>query len=423
MIKKLLLCLMCLALAVSPAQAREATFHAVVDRAWWNMDILRFWPIELRETDDVMGEIAAAFAARNDQIDLFIFASDTALWTVKEHGYYAPLNGRKAFMNRLNDLYPAFQDALTAENGDLVGWVIDARVKGMTLETPSALEEAGLTPPETFDELIDCCQAILEAGALPADASLFSTYAYSREGMLDLYMDQYVRASQMEGGTVDFTDGIFAAMVERIRTEVPESDPIFESGMATRSVFGYPKDFDYISKDVLPMPRVLPDRAGLVDTSAIIGVVNPYSRNKAAIMSLLEMFTKLRVVSYVYDATVTEPVKAHDVGQAQNETEAAIALLEAVEDPTRDQLEELEALYQKLEVLEQTVSISLEDIEAYKAMSDSLSILEASPVTYDEALRTAARRFLNGAFDAEGFAKECQDHIAMIYQENGIPMN
>lgn len=422
MVKKLLLCLMCLTLVMPSAMAERKGLRIIVDRAWEGVDMLAGWPDTLEETDDILNEMATVFASRNNQVDMFIFPAEKALYAVKKHGYYASLNISRKLKDKKRDLYPAFRQALTAENGDLVGWVVDAQVMGMTVNQ-EVLEEAGLQSPETFGELLDCCQAIMDKGLLPANASMFGKNAYTRQGMLDVYMDQYIRASQLGGGTVNFLEGTFAAMAQRISAELPESDPAYGNGLVTRSVFNYPAGFDYISEDVLPMPQVLSGKAGLLDVHPVIAVVNPYSRNKRNAVAWVEAFAGYRVASYVFDASISEPAKAKDWRHMSHDLDEAITALEAIKDPTREQQEELELLRERFKALDDYWSISREDIAAYKAASDGLSILEASPVTYDEALRTASQRFLNGAFDAEGFAKACQDHIDMIYQENGIAIH
>ena len=423
MFKRLLLCLMALGMLLSSARA-ETKLRVAVDGGWVEMDLLKSLPIEVLETDDIVSEIANAFAAHNDQIDIFVFPAERGLYTVKKHGYYMPLSGSKRLMQRLSDFYPAVQRALTTEDGELVAWALGAGVMGMTLYQTTVLEDQGLTPPTTFGELLDCCQAILEADALPIDTSLLSDCAYTRQSVLDLYMDQYIRASQLEGGTVNFNTPDFVAMVERIGAELPDHDPVFDHAWPERAVFNYPVGFTAIDKDMLAMPQVLPDKAGLVDTYLSVAVVNPYSKHrKTAINFLQYQFVGSRMSSYIYDASLEDPAIGQRLAAETRETEEAIAKLEALEELTADQRDELEVLRIQLERLKDSWTVSPEDIAAYAALSGGMSITEASPVCYDSALQTAAKRYLSGAFDAEGFARECQNHIAMIYEENGIPMN
>ena len=423
MFKRVLLGLMALMLLAASARA-ETPLRVMIDGGWADMELMQSLPIELVETDDIVAEIANAFMIRNDQIDIFVFPAERGLYTVKKHGYYTSLSGSKRLMERVKDFYPAVQRALTNDEGELIAWVLGAGVMGMTLYQTSVLEDNGLTPPTTFAELLDCCQAILEADALPLDTSLLSDCPYTRQAVLDLYMDQYIRASQLEGGTVDFTSPDFAAMVERISAELPDRDPAFDNGTPDMAVFNYPVGFTEIDKDMLAMPQVLPDKAGLIDTYLSVAVVNPYSRRKKDAINFLDhQFVGRRMTTYIYDATLDEPAIDRQLAADRSETEEAIAALEALDVLTADQRDELADLRARMTMLEASWTVSPESIAAYAALSGGMSIPEASPVCYDSALQTAAKRYLSGAYDAAGFAKACQDHITMIYEENGTSIN
>lgn len=460
MLRKMLVCMLCLTLLVpallgeKPASADggrlegsmeisedsapkkpdsksdETVIRAVTTETGIDPGLFAGLPISRVKSQDVFSEMATAFAMQNDQIDLFIFCADDGLYSVKRHGYYVPLNGSEALMEKLKDFYPAVQRALTNDNGDLVGWPMGGTLFGMELSFESRREQAGIGVPTTFDELLDCGFAILEADVLPAGISILGDYPFTKHSVLDLYMDQYIRASQLEGGVVRFTDPIFVAMAERIKRELPEIDPAFEGSLPYDGLFFYPMGFDTISHWMLPMPQVLPEKAGLVDMLLSVAVVNPYSARREETIAFLETYFTgaqlakegARIQSYLFDASLNEPMKTEWLIKSAADTRAAIARLEAAEKLTDKQRDELEELRIQLEGLENSWAIAPEDIEAYASISGGLSILEASPITYDASLRMLAERYLNGAYDAAGFAQACQDHISMIYMENDIPM-
>lgn len=409
----------------------ETTLHAVINGVGIDTGLFDGLPIVKVESEDVFCEMATAFAMRNDQIDLFIFRADKGLYSVKKHGYYVPLNSSKALMEKLGDFYPAVQRALTNDNGDLVGWPMGGTLFGMELSFESRLEQAGVTFPTTFDELLDCGLAILEADVLPTGVSILGDYPFTKSSVLDLYMDQHIRTSQLEGGIVRFNDPGFIAMAERIKRELPDVDPVFEGSLPYDGVFFYPMGFDAISSWMLPMPQVLPDKAGLVDMYLSVAVVNPYSARREETIAFLETYFTgaqlakegARIENYLFDASLNEPMKTEWLIKTIAETRGAIARFEAAEELTIAQQDELEELRIQLESLENSWAISPEDIKSYVLISSGLSILEASPVTYDATLRMLAERYLNGAYDAAGFAQACQEHISMIYMENDIPMD
>ena len=448
MLQKMLLGMLCLTLLVPvfhtgntaradggvprepDSKSDKTVIRAVINSSGLTSSLFDGLPIATAASEDVFGEMATAFAMRNDQIDLFIFRADEGLYSVKKHGYYVPLNDSEALMEKLHDFYPAVQRALTGDNGDLVCWPMGGTLFGMSLSFESRREQAGIGVPTTFDELLDDGFAILEADVLPAGISILGDYPFTKSAVLDLYMDQYIRTSQLEGGIVRFTDPTFVAMAERIGHELPDVDPAFEGGLPYDGLYFYPMGFDSISCWMLPMPQVLPDKAGLVDMYLSVAVVNPYSSRREETIAFLETYFTgaqlakegVRIENYLFDASLNEPMKTDWLMKSTAETQEAIARLEAAKELTRSQQDELEALRLQLEGLENSWAISPEDIEAFKSISGGLSILEASPVTYDATLRMLAERYLNGAYDAAGFAQACQDHISMIYMENDIPM-
>lgn len=424
MFKRVLLGLMALMLLAASARA-EAPFRVMVNGGWLDESLLEYEEdagmVELVEAEDVFAELEKACLAQNGEIDIFVFPADQGLYAVKKNGYFAPLNGGKQLRQDFGGFYPEVQRVLITEDGELAAWVMGAGVMGMTIYQTSVLEDNGLTPPTTFAELLDCCQAILEANALPEGMGLLSNHAYTREAVLNLYMDQYIRASQMEGGTVDFNTPDFIAMAERISAELPDHDPAFDRGTPEQAVFNYPVGFDLIDKDMLAMPRVLPDRAGLIDVRLSVAVVNPYSKRKNAAISFVNRaYVGYRIPSYIYDASLDQGTRAKNVDVRVEDLEKEIAALEALEERTAEQesqLREMLALY------DTCFMVSPDDVAAYHALADGISVADGSPVRYDDDLRAAVMRYLSGETDAAGFAKACQDHITMIYEENGTSIN
>lgn len=101
--------------------------------------------------DGSMKDIASAIASRDPNIDIFIFDSNAGLDQIKKQHYYYPLTDDRDLMDKLGDLYPAFQNALM-DNGNLVGWYIDAQPVGWCVLSTTLLEELELSAPATFEE-------------------------------------------------------------------------------------------------------------------------------------------------------------------------------------------------------------------------------------------------------------------------------
>lgn len=420
MFKKMLLCLLCLTLMI-PAACAETTLRIAAE---WMPEEVTAYPdadIELIESHEVFDDMASAFAAQNDQIDLFVFSARGGLFSVKRHGYFAPLNDSEILMKKLENLYEPFRGVLTTDEGQMVGWIVSADILCMDVRR-DVLDEVGLAMPETFDELLDVCEALVDSDAVPVGYSLLGDTAYDRQSVMDLYMEQYIRASQQRGGTVDFANPAFAKMAERIRSSVPENDPMPGDPMMGEGVFMIPIGYNIPSEDMYALPTVLEGKQGGMESSVMVMTVNPYSANRDAAIACLE-WVATNSMDPTIDATLNEPFKDKYMLEWIDEMKANIAALEAVEDPTPEQKDELTMLRVQLENAENSWTVSAADIARYQQIVGGMYISEASPVTYDDVLKTAVQRFLGGAFDAEGFAKECQDHISMIYQEYGIAMN
>lgn len=76
-----------------------------------------------------INDIATALASRDPDIDVFVFQTRSGLDQIKKQHYYYPLTDASDLMDKLGDLYPAFQNALM-DNGNLVGWYVDAQPWG-----------------------------------------------------------------------------------------------------------------------------------------------------------------------------------------------------------------------------------------------------------------------------------------------------
>lgn len=422
--KLLSLMLAILTLLPCAAHADDPVTLRLIENAWLNDDILNAYTaktgVQFERLDGhAMTEMANAFATRNDQIDLFTFTAYSGLYSVKEHDYYAPLEGSEILSARLNDLYPAVRDVLT-DDGHMAGWVLNLSPMYMNANT-RLLEENGLTEPTTFADMLDVCNALLEADALDSETSMFSTCSYTADSMMALFMSQYIMACGLEGGLVDFTRPEFLSVAERIRDTVPREEAYKDE--AYSSAFDYPCAASSISADLMrPALQLIEGQSPAVEAYMGVATVNPYSARRDEAIAFLEFYaSQTSAESYFYDASLTEPVKNDRQAKLLQDIAVRLRTLEAIEDPTAEQRDELEALRQDQANAEQYLwLITEEDIAFYRDFAQNLSIAEAAPVQYDESLRASAGLFLSGVYDSAAFAKACQDHINMIYQEHGI---
>ena len=392
--KKFLSLMLCAALILCAfaAHAENAELNIATNQYYALMERMEQFEqesgisITCEKSVDIMDTISTAYVIKNPDIDLFVFTAYDGLYTLKNMKYYAPLTGSAILQDAFQHVYPALRPVCT-DDDTLMGWIIDASPMGMMVLT-EYLDEWGMKSPETFDELLDVCNEILEEGLLPEETGLLMQ-KYTQSGMMDLFMKYYIMTSLQEGRRLDFTDETFLHYVQ--------------------------------SQMIQFVPRIFPEQNSAVETYVTIAVVNPYGKNQEAAIQFLEYCaTHLTDGSYFIYDNLTEPIENPSMVAQLDELAEKIALLEQKADKERadeDTLRDLQDQYANME--QWRYFSSAEDIAYYQEMAKSLYVSEGSPLTYDDALQVLVQRYLNGAFDAATFAKECQNHVEMIYAEIG----
>lgn len=364
---------------------------------------------------DMMDTISTAYVIKNPDVDLFLFNTYDGLYTLKNMNYYAPLTDSEILQEAFAQVYPSLR-SVCMDGETLMAWIVSASPMGMMV-TNEYLDEWGMKCPETFDELLDVCNEILAEGLLPEGIALMMQ-DYTQSGMLDFYMKYYIMTSLQEGRRIDFTDETFIHAVQRIKNELPAEQQTQET---FEYIFMIPGAAFTPSQAIRFVPRIFPEQNSAVETYVTIAVVNPYGKNQEAAIQFLEYCaTHLTDGSYFIYDNLTEPIENPSMVAQLDELAEKIALLEQKADKERadeDTLRDLQDQYANME--QWRYFSSAEDIAYYQEMAKSLYVSEGSPLTYDDALQVLVQRYLNGAFDAATFAKECQNHVEMIYAEIG----
>lgn len=369
--------------------------------------------------DGSMKDIASAIASRDPNIDIFIFDSNAGLDQIKKQHYYYPLTDDSDLIDKLGDLYPAFQNALM-DNGNLVGWYVDAQPWGWQVLSPDLLEELALSEPTTFDELLDVSKVLFDSGLLSRDYVLMLEYRYTQQDMLTFYLRQFLIASERVDGQINFLRPEFARIAEKIRNTVPETSK--ENLFADYEVFTSSAASVTPSTRIELIPSVLDDVPSGLYYLTVVAVINPYSNNIDGAIDLMHyLATYESETSYLWDASLNQPIIRSDYDEKVAQYQDEIARLEAKENRTTQDEDNLDRARSSLAyITEHPYSVSPEDIAHYQNLVQYAYIPGDSPVTFDDALKTLMQRYLNGAFDAEGFARACQEHVNTVYLEMGL---
>ena len=366
-----------------------------------------------------INDIATALASRDPDIDVFVFQPRSGLDQIKKQHYYYPLTDASDLMDNLGDLYPAFQNALM-DNGNLVGWYVDAQPWGWQVLSPALLEELALSAPTTFDELLDVSKVLFDSGLLSRDYVLMLEYRYTQQDMLTFYLRQFLIASERVDGQINFLRPEFARIAEKIRNTVPETSK--ENLFADYEVFTSSAASVTPSTYIELIPSVLDDAPSGLYYLTVVAVINPYSNNIDGAIDLMHyLATYESATSYLWDASLNQPVIRSDYDELVARYQGEIARLEAKENRTTQDESDLDYARSGLDyITEHPYSVSPEDIAYYQNLVQYAYIPGDSPVTFDDDLKTLMQRYLTGAFDAEGFARACQEHVNTVYLEMGL---
>ena len=319
----------------------------------------------------------------------------------------------------LNNLYPAFQLPLLDDN-HIIGWYADAQPLGWRVLSPHVLDDAGVSAPHTFEELLDVCTALIDDGILGRDYLLISEYPYTPSGMLSFFIEQFIIASERVDGQVNFLRPEFSRMTAKIKEIVPEN--IKENRLADYELFTTTMVSFTPATDMELIPSVLDDAPSSLYYIADIAIINPYSNNIDGAIDLMRYLAAWKSdIAYLWDSSLSKPIIRPDYDEKVAQYQAEIARLEAKENRTTQDEDDLDRARRSLAyITEHPYSVSPEDIAYYQNLVQYAYIPGDSPVTFDDALKTLMQRYLNGAFDAEGFARACQEHVNTVYLEMGL---
>lgn len=364
-------------------------------------------------------DIATALASKNPDVDVFIFDTSSGLDQIKKLNYYFPLPEDSTFQECFNNLYPAFQHPLL-DDGNIVGWYADAQPLGWRILSPRVLDDAGLTAPRAFEELLDVCNALINDGILGRDYLLISEYPYTPSGMLTFFMEQFIIASERVDGQVNFLRPEFTRIAAKIKETVPEN--LKENPLADYEVFTTTMVSFTPATDMELIPSVLDDAPSGLYYMTDIAIINPYSNNIDGAINFMHYLATLEFdIAYLWDSSLSKPIVRPDYDEKVAQYQDEIARLEAKENRTAQDEDNLDRARSSLAyITEHPYSVSPEDIAYYQNLVQYAYIPGDSPVTFDDALKTLMQRYLNGAFDAEGFARACQEHVNTVYLEMGL---
>jgi len=356
---------------------------------------------------------------KNGDVDLLAFRRDVSpsLRVVKDKGYFVDLNQSEVLKGLAERMYPNISKPLYTEDGQLAGILSSINPVFLICED-YILRENGLSIPTTYGEMLDQVKVLDEAGAFGDFYIPFDFLEYSRYSMVREVMQRYILEQEALGNKLDFDNDELRALLEKIVTELPSESPYAPMGMPVYyHTSGLPKEMEQ------PCPRIGPSSPFALECSAVVYVVNPYSKHQAEAIQYLEytITRELQVMTdmeYCLFADKTEPAINQQSLERLEEIKVRLEELAAVEatPEVKDEIANLEWERSRLE--KNPYSITPEQIANWQELVKHLIIPEDNLFSAEQ-MDTLVRRLTDGNLPVDDFLRECNKYVQMVYMEQG----
>ena len=374
-------------------------------------------PVQEAESPLPLNEqFAQAMATRDGAVDVYVLPALYGLQNIKRSRFYLPLEGSDVLAARAELLYPAVRRAVTDQD-HLVAWPVALNPVLRDQRQKDRLEQLGIPYPETYDEYLDACAALLDAEWWRDDRyCVTDLHPFDREHVMAEFIELYIfEQLARQDGAVAFDTEDFRRIAERIRQEVPavaacQPDGTQEALMEMATVA-----FGAISERMLPPVRIAADARPAVDTELFIAVVNPFSPRTAQAVALLEHLAQARAAgSYTY--LRLDPWANERVAAAIAEREAALDALRA--DPDPDSLLAIEDAERELARLRASAYlVSPAALETYAALAEGFVISESPALRNDEVIHQLVRMYADGMLSVDQLVARLDEHVFMVTSE------
>lgn len=353
------------------------------------------------------------------------------LWTgnqdidmLMEKGYCPALEGSDIIAERIGQMYPAIQGAVT-KDGHIYAIPLGAWCTELAYD-PRVLEEMGLDVPNSFADMAELINSWKDyPPEISEDYQLVQYIENYPNWFLMRATEHYIDTLAARGEPLSFDTPAYRELVElqSTLTDALDNNPSWEDLPAP-----FYSGMDITSWPGLHLVPIELDGEVIYRGQMTVAIINPYSEHKEEARAFLEWavqhYTNVEKL-YLFPGE-TEPVEnSRYPSQMAAWTEKHDELLNKLntcEESERrfvqDELDEHEASLAAIEA--DRYEVSPEDIAVWEDVMADMAFIP--PTVFDlnsDVFYTLMFRYLDGELPIEGFIQEMERVAQMIRMENG----
>ena len=367
-----------------------------------------------------------------------------------EKGYCEDLSGYPKLAAFVNDLYPAYKEALTGPNGEIFALpVYAASYDGFSINK-KVMTAMKLTPEELPTNLVELCEFITRWNNEFVDEyPNFTVLEYVSDykaSIFEMMYTRYIAYYNAIGEELRFDTPIFREMMaaleamecKELEASLKSPNPevsdykqgiIWRNDMLVGSWYNYSLE----ESDRIFLPMGLTKDAGYhTGVEMQVMFLNPKSQHKEAAVKLMEYMVEKTYVKMAYTllSTKTEPVENKYFGEWMERQQEDLAALEKslAEASEEDKAEWQDAVDRQKEYIQRRTPEMQYDISPYAIKNYRETVmpyvyvitptfLDSSDEKATSEFDTLKKQYQDGKIDIERFIREADGKLLMMQSE------
>ena len=424
--KRMMIALLALTLLLSTASAEELRLAGSI---LLDPEVVSAYAqasgVAIQDAESVLSlneQFAQAMATRDGSVDVYILPTLYGLKNIKRSRFYLPLESSAILSEEAELLYPAILEAVS-DQGHLVAWPVSVRPVLRDAREKARIEGLGLKYPETYDEYLDTCAALMSAEWWRDDRYCINQlHAFDRKHVMAEFIELYIFEQLAQpDGMISFDTEDFRRLAERIRQEVPAVAAFDPDGTQEELLTMSALAFETISERMIPPVCITVDARPAVDVEMYVAVVNPFSPRAAQAVMFLEYLAQVRDAgSYTYMrlSPWADERTAAAIAEQEAALEALRVFLDAEPENAPDiqlKIEDAEMALERLRASSYVVSPAA--LDNYAALAEGFVVPESPELRNDPVIHQLIQMYVDRTLSIDQLIFRLEDHVFMVTSE------